>query len=135
MSLPRRTPMPPRKKPMKRTGSLKRTGRIKPNAKRKAKTFARVFGSEARVRFVKALPCAVPGCRRRDIQNAHVGSHVDAGTGRRGDADTVAPLCEPHHKQQESRTGAFEDEIGVPRGFLMERAAQVDAAWRSEGQR
>lgn len=113
----------PRQKPLARTAPMKRSrtpmkrSRLAPvNKERRATTFARVFGSSARVRFVKSLPCSVPGCDRRDIENAHM---TIGGMGYRADADAIAPLCARHHAEQEGRTAAFEREKGLPEGFLL----------------
>lgn len=67
------------------------------NRKRKAETFERAYGGTDRVLFVKSLPCSVLGCGNHPSENAHVG--VDHGMGRKGDADTIIPLCEAHHKE------------------------------------
>lgn len=99
------------------------------NRKRRAAEWERAYGSKARVEFVKALPCCVCGSRY-GVQNAHVGSHVEAGMGRRGDADTVAPLCLDCHAAQEGRTAAFEAARGLPAGFLARAAAETEASWQ-----
>lgn len=79
---------------MKRT-PLKRRTRVKPsNPKRKGKAFARAYGSEARVAWVKNLPCLV--CAATPSQNAHVRS---GGTGRKADARWIVPLCDTHHHE------------------------------------
>ncbi|HSH45807.1 MAG TPA: hypothetical protein VK966_08125, partial [Longimicrobiales bacterium] len=66
-----------------------RTALPKRNPERRDREWARAYGSEVRVEFVKALPCCVPGCRNR-AENAHTES---GGMGRKADADTIAPLC------------------------------------------
>lgn len=121
-----KAPNAPRKAPARRTPIRKS------NPKRKAANFARSFVSEARVLFVQSLPCAVPGCRRRDIQNAHIGSQVEAGMGRRGNADTIAPLCKTHHEMQEGKRPEDADRaLGLPPGTLERAAAQTEAAWQN----
>ena len=62
------------------------------NRKRKAKNFARAYGSELRVMYVQGLPCAACG-HIGHSENAHIRSK--SGAGRKGDASTVIPLCSP----------------------------------------
>lgn len=121
--------MPPRKKPMPKGAAQLRRTPIKPvNRARKATTFERAFGGKARVLFVKGLPCVVPGCTARDVQNAH--SEI-GGTGYRANADTIVPLCSRHHGEQEGRTDAFEYRHGLPAGFLAVAAAETEAMWQA----
>lgn len=56
------------------------------------------------LRFIRGLPCLVPGCRHTDIQAAHIrmasrlhGKLDDAGTGRKPDDKWALPLCRLHH--------------------------------------
>jgi hypothetical protein len=67
--------------------------RMKPR-KRSAEEFARIYGSEERVEWVKAQPCVVPGCPFRPIENAHI---KNGGMGRKSDYQNIVPLCQPHH--------------------------------------
>ena len=69
------------------------------NAKRAASEFTRCYGSKARVKAVKAMPCVVPYCgywRSFGCENAHVPSK--SGTSRKGDAKHVVPCCPVHHQ-------------------------------------
>lgn len=81
---------------MKRT-PLKRTGRIKAKAKSSAE-FARIYGSEARIEFVKALPCIA--CGKGPCENAHIRS---GGMGRKADYRDIVPLCESCHRLQHQK--------------------------------
>jgi hypothetical protein len=82
----------PRRK-SKRTPKPIPRSRVKPvNAARKRREFARCYYSQARVEFVKSLPCAVCGVVGL-IENAHVGG-VE-GMRRKGSYLTIAPLCGP----------------------------------------
>lgn len=64
------------------------------------------------LRFVKSLPCAVPGCR-------HGGSYVEAAhfgpraASRKVHDFLAVPLCRPHHAEshQEGRAWAHYDEV------------------------
>lgn len=64
------------------------------NRERKAKEFSRAYGSEERVKAVKAMTCEVESCDRLS-ENAHL---TTGGTGRKADADSVANLCYEHHR-------------------------------------
>lgn len=90
-----------RSKPIKRGVPPQRTGRPKSkNDKRKAREFARCYGSEARVRFIQSLPCG--SCSRQrpfvTVENAHLPSQ--SGAGRKGDACHIVPLCHECHEQK-----------------------------------
>lgn len=71
--------------------AVKRTRVKRVNPQRKAREFARCYGSKERVEWVKTLPCAACGIVGYS-QNAHVG-RAGRGAGRRGDASQIAPLC------------------------------------------
>ena len=94
MSLTRKTPMRRGTKPMKR-------GRVKPvNTKRRAKNFARAYGSKERVAFVKRMRCVVGrlyahGRCSGPIDVAHT---EGGGVGYKADASTTVPLCRYHHQ-------------------------------------
>jgi hypothetical protein len=78
--------------------SIKRRTRLKySNPERMAKKYARNFGSHGD--FIRSLPCAVRSCERRDIEAAHVIKRKMGGCG--GDWRDQAPLCGPHHREQE----------------------------------
>lgn len=84
---------------MKRT-PLQRSTKIttrkpvkKVNRARKAKSFARQFGSVERVEYVKAQPCA--NCHVVGFtENAH-GHHEKSGMGQRASFAAIIPLCGP----------------------------------------
>lgn len=62
-----------------------------PKKKRTPSEFARIYGSKARVAWVKALPCAACGYAGPVLrENAHTKT---GGVGRKADARWVAPLC------------------------------------------
>ena len=115
----KRSPMPNRRAPLKRTalarkpGSglrrtagrrvvppaagkpLRRTGRVNPlNRERKAREWARAYGSRERVAFVQALPCLACGARPSEVH--HLGN---GGMGRKASAEHTVPLCHPHHEE------------------------------------
>lgn len=68
--------------PIRRTKPKKR--------KRSAKDFKRIYGSKARVEWVKSLPCAACGVEGYS-ENAHVAG--ESGVGYKADAEFIAPLC------------------------------------------
>lgn len=84
--------------PLKRTTGLKRTKKITAK-KRSASEFRRIYGSRARVAFVKRLPCF--SCWDfGEIQNAHVSS---GGMGRKANAAEIIPLCKACHALQHAK--------------------------------
>ena len=105
--------------------AIKRKARPRPrNPKRKAKNFARAYGSPERVEWVKAQPCLV--CRDTPSENAHTKS---GGTSRKADADTIVPLCSRCHGElHRAGRDSFEACYGIN---LAERATQLDAQWRA----
>jgi hypothetical protein len=87
-----------RKVPLRRSSRLSPGGRPKAK-KRKPSEFARIYGSKARVEWIKGLPCAVntygnAACGDQS-ENAHTAS---GGTGRKAGHETIAPLCHYHHR-------------------------------------
>ena len=108
---------------------MKRSG-IKPvNEERREKEWARAYGSEERVRFVKDLPCAVPGCGDSPSENAHLET---GGMGRKADADTVVPLCAAHHRELDDELGSvdlFDCEHGTD---LWATAEKVEEMWSAQ---
>jgi hypothetical protein len=91
-------PGPRRKKPIARV-----------NRKRRATRFERAFHSPGFVAWMKEQDCAVPGCERTDIECAH----VDRPRSRGGTWQEIAPLCRPHHREQEKRTARFNRKYGI----------------------
>ena len=97
------------------------------NAQRRAAEFARCFGSDARVKWMKAKPCLV--CGRTPSENAH--THT-AGMSYRADVCHIVPLCADHH-----RTGPDSfHELGSANAFdarhgtdLFAAAARLAAEW------
>lgn len=85
--------MKPRKTYIQRSAPPRRSGRPKAvNRPRRASTFARCYGSKARVAWVRGLPCAACGVLGAS-QNAHVLG--PDGMGRKGGYAGIAPLCGP----------------------------------------
>ena len=127
MSLPRRTPMPPRKKPMKRTGSLKRTGRIKPKKRTKAEA-ERIYGTDARRDWMTSHRCFTCGMLGLTEQ-AHL---VSGGTSRKADARHIIPLCHWCHREQH-RVGLadFAEAHGLAVQDLHDEAERLDRAWNA----
>lgn len=90
------------------------------NARRKRERFRRAFLSPAFVRWVKSLGCTVPGCERDDIEAAH----VDRPRSRGGRWYEIAPLCRPHHREQEKRTDWFDRQYGTDLRLAASAVAQ-----------
>ena len=116
----KRSPMPPRKKPMKRTGSLKRTGRIKPKKRTKAEA-ERIYGPDAFQAWMRAKPCDTCG-RRGQIELAHSRT---GGMGRKAGYETLNALCAPCHAEQHAvGIATFAENHGTTVQALRDRAAQ-----------
>lgn len=126
-----RAPKPrksPKAKPSRltRSGPPKRTGRPKlRNAKRKAKEFARAYGSKERVEWVKSLPSVV--CGERPCVNAHVRT---GGTGRKADAKWIVPMTDVEH-QNYHVVGKRFFEQWAGNIDLDALATATEAAWQS----
>ena len=78
--------------PLRHRSPIGRTAAPRKRGKKHATEWARKYGSKARVAFVKSLPCAACGIVGYS-ENAHVMGN--GGMSRKGDADTIAPLCGP----------------------------------------
>ena len=86
--------MKPRK-PIARTTRPKRVNKV-----RKAREWARAYGSEERVAWIRDQPC-VAG-HSGPCENSHLRSR--SGAGRKGDAATVVPMCKPCHNLYPKRS-------------------------------
>lgn len=117
-----------RKTPMKRGPGPKRKSRIKPrNAKRKAAAFERAYGGEARVAFVKSLPCVLAGQHscRAPMDVSHI---TTGGVGRKADACLTVPTCRAAHQRFHAiGRAAFELRYTVDLDAI---ASHVEAEWR-----
>lgn len=114
--------------PIARRTPLARGGRIKPK-KRTASEFNRIYGSKARVAWVKMQRCAVAGplrlCRG-DVENAHTET---GGIGRKADYDTIIPLCRGHHQTlHDHGARSFEH---LYRLSLSDCAEGVEGEWKT----
>jgi hypothetical protein len=102
--------------------------------KRSASEFARIYGSKARVEWIKAQPCLIArmgcdGCAG-PIENAHNGT---GGMGRKADAASIVPLCRAHHTELH-REGAETFRI-LHNINLGNAAARIERAWRAYQER
>jgi hypothetical protein len=119
-----------RTSPIRRRARLKSRKRVKArNPKRRAAQFARAYGSEDRVEWIKAQRCLTCG-DHGPSQNSHLRSR--AGAGRKGDATKVIPQCNPCHdlyprrSQWRARFPHWTDEK------LETAAAVIDARWQEQ---
>lgn len=48
------------------------------------------------LKYIRTLPCCVPGCRRGPIHAHHSG--LDKGMGQKPSDSSAAPVCERHHR-------------------------------------
>lgn len=110
---------------MKRSGPIRRTARLRPrNARRHRAEWTRAYGSPARVQWVRAQPCAVPGCRVTPCENAHTAT---GGTSRKADARTIVPLCRPHHGElHQAGSATFQSRYALD---LPATAHRIATAW------
>lgn len=112
----KRRPLRPSSKPLRRKKPLRPV-----NRERRKREFARAYGSKARARWTKRLPCLI--CRKCPTEVAHVRSRAAGGTA----AETV-PLCREHHREQhDTGVESFEARHGID---LADEARAVEAAWR-----
>jgi hypothetical protein len=96
------------------------------------------------LRFIRTLPCSVPGCRRSDIEASHSGPHA---LGRKASDYQTIPLCTRHHRTGDDsyhRLGpkAFQEYHGIDLGGIIRaltekpRIRVVDGrfigAWRGD---
>jgi hypothetical protein len=117
------------RKPIPRYTEIKRS-RLRPK-KRSAADFARIYGSQERVRWVKSLPCC--GCGRlptddAQTENAHT---VSGGKGRKADAATIAPLCHGCHMRYDRHLPPFNAEPA--RELVKVAAFATYAQWERMG--
>lgn len=117
----------------------RRSGRIRPK-KRTPSEFARIYGSRARAKWVKSLPCAACAVVGYS-ENAHT---VNGGKSRKADHTTIIPLCGPRpdkaidgvtdvwyigcHRRFDRRLGVFADPEF--RAQLTAEAENVARRWR-----
>ena len=108
---------------LERKTPLRSSGRLTPK-KRSAATFARVYGSTARVLWVKSLPCVV--CGGGPCEGHHI---TNGGMGRKADAHQIVPLCRDHRALAHQHGDASWQEYyhGLD---LTTEAARVEAAWQ-----
>ena len=95
----------------------------KSNPVRRAREFARAYGSKERVQFVQTIPCIL--CARTPSVNAHMKSK--SGMGRKGDYTTISALCASCHLEYDTNTlpdWAVEKAEGD--------AASVEHAWQAQ---
>lgn len=105
--------------PLARTTPMTRSALRAPKS-RTAGEFARIYGSKARVRWVKNQPCVSCGAEDGDAHNHHT---QNGGTGRKADYDTIVPLCPSCH---------HEHHTGVLRGtreWWAEQARYTEIRW------
>jgi hypothetical protein len=90
--------------------------------KRKPSEYARVYGSKARVEWVKTQPCMICGYRQ-DIDGHHIETE---GTSRKGHYTKIVALCRLHHLQwHQLGRGSFNPGID-----FAQHAANLEAKWQ-----
>lgn len=115
-------PKPPKREKRPRKPIVRGKRPAKVNRARKAREFARVYESEARVLWVQSLPCVVTGLG--PCENAHIRG---GGAGRKADSGYIVPLLPALHRTLHS-LGKLEFE----RLFainLTELATATEDAW------
>jgi hypothetical protein len=101
------------------------------NPARRAKSFARTYGSKERCDWISSLPCAwcvLRGLVRisRPSDNAH--SEGGGGMGMKADYTTVVPLCRRHHEQYDQHRAPF-DTLSA-REAVKVLAAETKVKWQ-----
>ena len=116
----KRSPLPPRTKRIKSGKPPKRSGRprVKP---RTASEYQRIYGSKARVRWIKAHFCCCCEAVTGRNHNHHV---VTGGTSRKADADKIVSLCPGCHYLL--HTG----ELGRSKEWWLAMADLTDQEWQ-----
>ena len=94
----------------------------KSNPVRRAREFARAYGSKARVEFVKALGCFQ--CGAAVAENAHLHGSK-SGMGRKGPYTDIVPLCRTCHTRYDAYT------LMPNEAQLRVTADLVEIAWHS----
>ncbi len=122
---------------MKRSAPMKRTrmNRAPIDRRRKVRTrsdFARIYGSRARVAWVKHQPCIVcvalsPLFGRTDgsSHNAHTET---GGMGYKADYDTIVPLCASHHRRYDEHQSPLDTDDA--RRAIKAAASATETAWQ-----
>ena len=101
----------------------RRTPLRKINPERRAKSYARNFGSEADI--VRSMPCLVRGCSHPS-EAAHVRARGMGGT--KGDRHDLVPLCRVHHEEASEHRTARRAAFEVVHGLCLALEAQRVAA-------
>jgi hypothetical protein len=135
----RRSPQPPRQ-PAKGAGGLRPLKAIKRKPmKRKKRSaedalakFAREYGSADRVEWIRWHGCLA--CARVPSENAHT---ANDGTGRKGPASSIVPLCTQHHLESHRGVKSFEAKHAAMLGgrtlaSWAETYAEAWAKWSGE---
>jgi hypothetical protein len=120
---------------MKRGAPLKRGGRIKPK-KRTASEFNRIYGSRARVAWVKSLPClaclAIHPAFAVTAGTSHNAHTETGGIGYKAGYETIVPLCSSHHRRYDEHMAPFDAEEA--RQAMKDAAQTVAATWNSRNE-
>lgn len=116
----KRSPLPPRRRPIRKT-------RVKKvNHARKAKALLRAYGPPERREFVRALSCRVVLCVLGPIEQVHA---AGGGVGRKADASLILPLCRDHHRLLHTMgVKSFERVFNIN---LREQASITERLWAS----
>ena len=108
---------------LKRTTPLKRSGRIAPS-KRTAGEYNRIYGSKARVRWVKLQSCVSCGTEGTEDHPNHNHHTQNGGQGRKADHGTIVSLCFSCH--HEVHTGVLRG----TREWWADMARLTEARWQ-----
>jgi len=111
-----------KKTPLRRTASLPngRTAR----RPRKASEWSRIYGSKARVAWVKSLGCLI--CGNVPSDNCHT---EGGGVGRKAGYETIIPLCRSHHQALDEHRFPFSSEAS--RGTAKLWAIDIARRWQA----
>jgi hypothetical protein len=130
----KRSPLPPRKTPLRSTTRPARRTRVKPvNRKRKAANLERAHGPVTRREWIKTLACSNCGA-----VGYSVGAHIkNGGAGRKADARFTIPLC--HSRDGIEGCHELQHRVGwsalarlAPAKFREISAATIEEIWQME---
>lgn len=94
------------------------------NSARQRRSFARAYGSKARVEWLKAEPCAISGRTPCDVVHA-----IGGGMGRKSDARFTLPLHRDLHRElHQIGVASFEAKYSIS---LVGVAAVTNARWEA----
>lgn len=131
----KRSPLPPRKSPLRQASSLKRGGDLRRSPMKRTPRKARPahLRDDAYRAWIATLPCCAPGCTARPPSHAHHHSLTgERGTSQKPHDRYCMPLCIPHHVPGlHSNAGPFKGWTRSQlKGWQDKQVTHFNAAWK-----